>query len=306
MSIFYKKGDIAISNFAGKITSSGAYNAFKSTTNVFTLDTSYASTFTSLINEKPTNTFLYTYQNTDISEYCIATYVESSGTTFSELPTWCNKVRAILIGGGGGGKTGTAGTKNAVVPAVIYDHQHKQEHVHEFLKANYKDFDRHVDSGTDKAAIPASDNTGASGGGGGGGAFIYLNVVDITANKANFAIALGTAGGVATAGNATTLTINSNTIYTAGGGGGSSGTGAGTRGNAAGPTASYSNPGNAGGDSSTRTAGTSGLTAIYSNNTTAKSYGTGGVGTVGTTGPNAVTAAEGGSDGYYRIYFLTS
>lgn len=70
--------------------------------------TKSTNTFTSTINEKP---YLlgYKYQNTDISEYCISLYVESSGTTYSSIPPWCKKIRAILIGGGGNGKKGQDG-----------------------------------------------------------------------------------------------------------------------------------------------------------------------------------------------------
>jgi len=67
------------------------------------------TTFTSSINENPAN-LGYKYNTTDISTYCIATYIESSVTTFSSVPSWCNKIRAILVGGGGTGGTGSVGT----------------------------------------------------------------------------------------------------------------------------------------------------------------------------------------------------
>lgn len=68
-----------------------------------------STTFTSSINENPAN-LGYKYNNIDISTYCIATYIESSVTTFSSVPSWCNKIRAILVGGGGTGGTGSIGT----------------------------------------------------------------------------------------------------------------------------------------------------------------------------------------------------
>jgi hypothetical protein len=309
MSNFYKKGNIEINQYAGTITSSAAFNAFKSNTAEFTLSTSYSSTFTNLINEKPTNNFNFTYKDTDISQYCIATYVESNGTAYTALPSWCNKIRAILIGGGGGGRTGDNGGVNAYVPAVNYNHQHNQEHQHNAFPAQYKDFDRHLDGGQDTPAVPSSNNTGASGGGGGGGAFIYLDLVDITNNKSNFAVSLGTGGAASTNGNATKITINSNAIYSAGGGSGSNDTNGGAAGSASGPTSNDSNSGNAGASSSNRGGGSSGLNTsnkTYSNNTTITSYGNGGAGTSGTNGPNAATTGGSGNDGYYRIYFLTS
>jgi len=60
------------------------------------------------INEKP-NSLGYLYNETDISQYCIAPYVESNGTTFTSIPTWCKNIRAILIGAGGNGATGNLG-----------------------------------------------------------------------------------------------------------------------------------------------------------------------------------------------------
>jgi len=59
---------------------------------------SYTSPFNSNINEKP-STLFYKYKNTDISEYCVAFYTENNYS----IPNWCNKIRAVLIGGGGTG-----------------------------------------------------------------------------------------------------------------------------------------------------------------------------------------------------------
>lgn len=53
----------------------------------------------------------YTINGTDISQWCIAKYVESSGsTTYTSIPGWCTKIRAVLVGGGGNGGQGTAGS----------------------------------------------------------------------------------------------------------------------------------------------------------------------------------------------------
>jgi hypothetical protein len=70
----------------------------------------YNSNFTSSINEK-LNATNYKVNNNDINTFCIATWVESNGSTgFTSIPSWCNKIRAVLIGGGGGGQYGNAGT----------------------------------------------------------------------------------------------------------------------------------------------------------------------------------------------------
>ena len=65
------------------------------------------TTFTSDINEKPA-ILGYEYKGTDISTYAIAAYIESPSTL--SIPDWCNKIRVILVGGGGSGGKGTVGT----------------------------------------------------------------------------------------------------------------------------------------------------------------------------------------------------
>jgi hypothetical protein len=72
------------------------------------------------INEKP-NSLGYLYNGTDISQYCIAPYVESNGTTFTSIPTWCKNIRAILIGAGGNGASGTLGS---------HQYNNRQQHIH--------------------------------------------------------------------------------------------------------------------------------------------------------------------------------
>ena len=72
------------------------------------------------INEKP-NSLGYLYNGTDISQYCIAPYVESTGSTFTSIPSWCKNIRAILIGAGGDGGSGTSGSQQ---------YNNRQEHIH--------------------------------------------------------------------------------------------------------------------------------------------------------------------------------
>jgi hypothetical protein len=65
-------------------------------------------TFSSQINETPSS-LGYSYNGTDISQYFIASYFESSSDNFSnnQVPTWCTKIRVILVGAGGSGSNGT-------------------------------------------------------------------------------------------------------------------------------------------------------------------------------------------------------
>jgi len=55
-----------------------------------------------IINETPIKTG-YSYKGTDVANMCIAKFSDYTGTSSITIPTWCNKVRAVLIGAGGQG-----------------------------------------------------------------------------------------------------------------------------------------------------------------------------------------------------------
>lgn len=360
MSNFYK-GNVALNQFVSYITNSSAYNSY---TNLgITLNTGYTSVFTSSVNEVPSN-INYQYQNADISTYCIAPWVESTGTKFTAVPSWCNKIRAVLIGGGGGGVTGqNASTQQDVwyQGHVNYTHTHDHNHyhvnyIHQHDHGGFKfyDFDggtnvnndrdydwdggtnwnvdyqvghTHITANNDAASQMV--NKGGSGGGGGG--FVYISLADVASNRNLVKVSAGN-GGIASiqgttagSGNATTLTISANTTYTAGGGAGGTKNLGGAGGTSTAPTfialtgGSSGNPGNSNGSGGT-TGGTSGITSTYSTNSTILSYGVGGQGSAGsqntggsqqnsysqtTTTTQVVSSANSGTNGYYRIYFLT-
>ena len=91
-----------ISTTIGNVSGNTVNSSFTSSTSttytsgIFT--TTSSSDFTN-IDESP-STLYYTYQGTDVSEWCIASYVDSS-TGVGTIPSWCTNVRIILIGGGG-------------------------------------------------------------------------------------------------------------------------------------------------------------------------------------------------------------
>jgi hypothetical protein len=75
------------------------------------INTNYSSSFNTVYIDEYARTdasFSYIYGPTkiDLAKIAIAMYAESTGTTFVSIPSWCNKIRAILVGGGGGGSTG--------------------------------------------------------------------------------------------------------------------------------------------------------------------------------------------------------
>ena len=254
--------------------------------------------FTSSIDEKPTTTN-YKYQGTDISTYLIAPYVESSGTTYSSIPSWCKNIRAVLIGGGGGGSNDIQQYNlNQVLNQQNGNHDHHvanqqglvdKQHHHSFNQQ-----DRNKIAALNQPANQQNQHVG--GGGGGGGGFIYLNTTQVSPNQ--FQLSLGTGGTWNTNGASTTLTIGS-TTYTAAGGNAGSQTSGGSGGSATG--ASIAVAGSNGSTTSTTSggnAGKSGMSSTYSTISTIQNYGCGGSGA--TVGANS----QGGTTGYYRIYFL--
>ena len=324
MSNYYKRST-RISDICKSITNTntGIYNTYFINLNIPTGGT---TTFTSTVDETPL-TLGYQYKDTDISTYCIAAYVESSGTAFTSVPAWCTKIRAVLVGGGGGGAKGTKGN-NAFTAAQqqnytnIYNNDtygnkqennrqapvdiNKNEQVHQnrsynvFLVGNGSTH-YHKDTKHINIAATNTQTSGNGGGGGGGGSFVYLPNITIVPG-ASVNITKGSAG------ENTTLTVQT-TTYTAAAGKDASGTSKGTGG-------TYTNSGvtnkdgDAGGDASGATAGGGGES--YLMKISSLPYGKGGNGSAGTNGTpdvnnqgTEVGNPEGGTSGYYRIYFLT-
>jgi hypothetical protein len=93
--------------------------------------------FTSIVNEKPSSELGYFYNkdgsNIDISQFSIAKYIDFSGnfgTRNIGIPSWCKKIRAVLVGAGGSGGIGTNG-KNTYAPAVNINTLNKNVYVYQ-------------------------------------------------------------------------------------------------------------------------------------------------------------------------------
>jgi hypothetical protein len=300
MANYYKDTTIRLSDTIQLITSSDVSNNYLSNKASFitTRNTSYTSDFTTEVNEKiaPTN---YYVNGNDISNYCIANWTESNTTNFasSSIPSWCNKIRAILIGGGAGGGGRDAVnyvTSTNVQKAIKHQNDHTGFHYN-----NNTDYDHQTTN------FQNPHNT-YSGGGGGGGGFIYLDSYDITNVKSNVNINIGTGGGENTNGTDTVINISGNSFRADGGttGGADGAAGAGGNSNSTpGRTQDKSYNGTNGGGGNSTTSGTAGINGGTNsskiNNNTIKNYGKGGE------GANSVSSGGNGSNGYYRIYFLS-
>jgi hypothetical protein len=61
-----------------------------------------SNNYTSITNiDQSANTINYKINDVDISRWSIASYTEGNATFSQTMPTWCKKIRVILIGGGG-------------------------------------------------------------------------------------------------------------------------------------------------------------------------------------------------------------
>lgn len=281
------------------------------------ITTGGTKTFTSTVDETPL-TLGYEYEGTDISTYCIAAYVESSGTQFTSIPTWCTKIRAVLVGGGGSGASGIKGN-NAFTPSVN-QHYLDNEQVYLFVKndnsqqpidrntfyqndQNQSGLGTHHEQNVNHYDLPAVNHqtSGVGGGGGGGGSFVYLPNITIVPG-ASVNITNGSAGGN------TVLTVQL-TTYTAVGGKNASRTSKGAGGTYT-ISGAINKPGDDGGDAIESSAGLGGQSNLMK--ISSLTYGKGGNGSDGTAGTRGVSneggtvaAPQGGASGYYRIYFLT-
>ena len=293
------KNNILLSDLTKYITNTNSYNSFENSG--LTLLAPYTSDFTSLVVEIPNSNLNYEYLNVDISTYSIATWVDSA-STFPSLPSWCTKIRAVLIGGGGAGAQGSFSYN-----VQNNNHQNGQGQVSN--QHNHDNQDIYV---------------GQSGGGGGGGGFVFLNTTNVT----QVGIQVGIGGqGNGVAGGATTLTINGSTVIKAlGGAGAALAAGGGAGGTQGGTTV-------ASGTAGTVVPATDYVGVVgeglpggqqYINSGIIKTYGTGGGGTSASyystsrryTGQGqpqdwvydfpAGISYDNGTNGYYRIYFLTN
>lgn len=332
MSNYYRNGTDISSYASNWITNSAAYAAYSN--NSITLNTSYGASFTAQIDEKLTNTTGYTYDGVDIATYCVASFVESSTTnlTYQTIPSWCNKLRVILIGGGAGGGTAQAsyywgganwGQQTATVDQHFCNYYNSDQSSGQYRYQNSR-YDLYQAGNFNQQA--PNQNTAAGGGGGGGGSFIYLPTFDISSTKSTISIQVGAggAGGAASnvvnsnlnggsnkgqAGGSTVLNISSAAYASAGGGGISvNAWEAGAAGTVSGQNTGINNNGQAGTgyqDGGGGPPGVSGVSSTYSTNATITSYGRGGAGS-GSRQGTGYPAGANGAPGYYRVYFLTN
>jgi hypothetical protein len=298
------KNNILISNLVKIAKTTDFSNVYKNSG--VSLNANY-NDFTSSIIETPNYLFNYKYNGTDISTYCIATWVDSN-SGFSSLPSWCTKIRAVLIGGGGAGCQGEFSKNNQTNTHINNNIQTSRNHNHDNQDVFF----------------------GQSGGGGGGGGFVFLN----TTNASQVSVQLGIGGQAnGESGTATTLIINGSTVVKAlGGGGAVLGTdGTATTGGSGGQTQGGSIVANGNNGTVVPAQDYIGIKGgalpggqQYINSGELKKYGVGGGGTASSyytttrtyTGqesphdfvynfPSNITY-QAGSDGYYRIYFLSN
>ena len=307
--------------------------------------TSKSPTFSGTINEKPNNSG-YKYNGTDVSTFCIAPYVESEGSTaYSSTPVWCTKIRAVLVGGGGSGVVGQKGQHQWQSGTHSHYLETRQDHGNPAVNSNTlieKNFrvnfhatvnvnhegvlgvgswrqndNSHMVSVHVDTADTNHQTAGAGGGGGGSGAFVYIPEISLSTAGSTITLSAGASG------QDTTLTVGS-TTYTAKKGTNATGTTKGSGGTTttiSGATQDAGADGTNGTDApNTTTAGSGGAGGGSRITTYASSfsYGKGGNGTAGTVGtigsggvapappPEPSTTGIGGTNGYYRIYFLTS
>jgi hypothetical protein len=274
-----------------------------------TITTNPSSNNYTNINSTP-NTFYYSINGVDITTYSIATFVEASSGSTTNMPSWCKNIRAVLIGGGGGSTPSALGTQ--------YDYHSNNSGYNNPIATNVFNRDYKV-----------REHKTTPGNGGGGGAFIYISSLNVTGYQ-TFSLSCGTGGGASTTGGATTLTISKNSqtsTFTAGGGGGAQTAGAASITNNISATTLYGSGQAGGGGGGTNTGGTYQVSYQGGQQVNQAPTGTGGsggkdgsigitpqtqtsgltygIGAAASSSTTAVVAGNSGNQGFYRIYYLT-
>ncbi len=315
----YYRDTVPLNEIINKLTNSSVNSVFKN--NNIPTDYSYVSTFSSLIDEKPSVTN-FKYQGIDIQEYCVAPYEESSSVNFSssKLPSWCTKIRAVLIGGGGGGASAQVNTVQAAnYWAGNYTHHQACKYYNKGQSSGgyrYQN-NRYQITVTNQAANywGGAQQLNAGGSGGGGGSFVYLPTIDITSSKNNNNVSItvgqgGTGGqGQGKTGQGGTSTNYNDDQYNiiASGGNGATLTQRGTGGsfNLQNIHGGHGANGGHGTQRQGNQAGAGGQCNLDNiNSNSYKNYGKGGSGSNATHG-NGPPGGN-GTKGFYRIYFLSS
>lgn len=316
MANYYYKTNTTLSSIIKGTTNTNIQAAYGGTGGL----TIATTTFSSVVTETP-STLNYSYQGTDISTSCIAYWVEGSSGTPTK-PTWCTKIRAVLVGGGGAGANGQTGNYVSAVNQNITNRDYwtngkwgngyqstlvltiPADYYANGLRINFNQQNQgnthdneYAYDNTQHVNTAAYQITGLGGGGGGGGGFLYLGETLIGANTPTISFT-----NVASKGKTTTLTIGSST-WSALGGTNASGVTLGTGGSTSG-TANQTTAGESGTTATTPAAGFGGKCFLkdYASSLT---YGKGGNGSDGVAGGGTPSNAQSGEAEYYRIYFLT-
>jgi hypothetical protein len=271
------------------------------------ISTGYTSNFTSSITETPSENFGYTINNTDISNYCIAKFVEHDGVNMSNtinIPYWCKKIRFLLLGGGGGGGTSQASQQTQVSAVNVHENINQHTNLHNDQNQNpsrgqgttddntdqmdhhqhnnHEQFNNDTNNNNDTKAYNV-DALATSGQDALGGKFLYLTISVPTNNTTNNTSCQVQVGNGNSMSNNTTSSTSNPTVLTIGG-------------------TTY-NTNTTSGNISTSSI-SSAMTTYLSTSNTIFNYGKGGVG--GSAVSNGVVNnGTNGVGGYYRIYFLT-
>ena len=247
------------------------------------------------IDESISPQLSYSINNTDISTYSIANFIESTSGSYSTLPSWCTSIRAVLIGGGAGGNS-----------SQIYQQTHTVQ--------NNSGYNNPTRTNRFHHNVTRQFDTAYSGTGGGGGAFIYISSIP---NVQSFTVTAGGAGAPATNGGSTTLqtvTTTGQFQFVAGGGlttgggtiqGTATASGDGSSGQGGGQLGGYVGY-NGDQVQQTTTISNGGIGGLCGTHATYQTslYGAGGNGGNANQNSAGPTAGTAGQTGYYRIYFL--
>jgi len=168
--------------------------------------TTITSDFTSSINENPTSIGYYN-NNTDLSTFCIANYIEYSSAqtnTLITIPSWCNKIKGVIAAPGGYGapsykiinETKTKGVLIGSVSRTILPTKasnstdvrtdYTTTEVKQKTTVNRFSTDHQTPANlttTTYKLVISSSETIKTGANGGGGAYYYFNTIDITNNR---------------------------------------------------------------------------------------------------------------------------
>jgi len=344
MSYYYK--DIPI-NLVGSGNNIGickklvsalpAFNNFGFTVSPDTYESSYNN-----IDTKPSPLNYYN-NGVDVSNYLIAAYVESSTNNSTTIPSWCKKIRALLVGGGGG-PASNVGSQH-IDAQIANVHVHESNTGYNTTYGATSKFTHHQQQ-YDEEQETHIHNPDYGGGGGGGGSFVYISSYDLgltgSESVQQLQVQVGVGGSLNNSGGSTILNITTTNssknvkIISNGGNPGLNAnsphgdnqqfgfrSGNASHGQGLRITNNYPGSGGAGGnggtveiikDATNNLTLTENKSGVKGNDGAAYSAGAGGSNGASSSTTYAPTAnikgvggsnGTNGSNGYYRIYFLT-